>query len=265
MIILENQFVKFEIREQAGILSFNAPERLNALNSKALKEMKMELVRIEKEELDRIRVLILTGEGKSFIAGADISEMANLCSEEAAAFARKGMAVMNQISDFPLPVIAAVNGFALGGGLETALACDFIYASDKARLGLPEATLGIIPGFGGNRRLIDRIGLSHAKELIYTGRIISAQEALKLGLVNRVFDAGSLVDEAIKTSVEIARTSPHSIEVSKKLLKACSICAAEEVDYLEETQFSQLFDHPDQREGMSAFISKRKPQWSTVK
>lgn len=261
---MADSFVKFERRGAAGILSFNAPERLNALNNAALDALEKGLDRLEKEGLGDMRALILTGEGKAFIAGADIKEMEKMSPLEAAAFSRKGHGVMNRIARFPLPVIAAVNGFALGGGLETALACDFIYASEKARMGLPETTLGIFPGFGGSRRLVDRIGRGMAKELIYTGRMLRAEEALKIGLVNRICSPDTLLEEVLSVVEEMKKTSPHGVNRVKELLHLCGE-EGEVLDRLEQDRFGLLFGHPDQKEGMGAFLAKSEPKWRSEK
>lgn len=262
---MADHFIKYEEKEGAGILTFSAPERLNALNKNALDELEAELIRLENEELGSIRVLVLTGEGKAFIAGADIAEMKGMSPDEAAVFSEKGQRVLNRISDFPLPVIAAVNGFALGGGLETALACDFIYVSEKAKMGLPETTLGIIPGFSGSRRLSERIGISAAKELIFTGRIIGAEEAFRLGIANRICPGENLQEEVLAVVKEIHRTNPQGILRAKQLLNRCRPDSSGNLDQFERIQFHKIFDHPNQKEGMRAFLAKEKPEWSTSK
>jgi len=258
-----DSYLKFERNGAAGIVTFTAPQRLNALNISALNELEAELIRLEAKELGTIRALILTGEGKAFIAGADIAEMETLSPAEAAVFSGKGHKVMSRIAGFPIPVIAAVNGFALGGGLETALACDIIYASEKAKMGLPETTLGVIPGFAGSRRLSERIGVSSAKEMIFSGRIIDSEEALRLGLANKICPAETLMEETLKLVQDINKSSPNSIIRAKKLLKRYGIDSPGTIDQLEQNQFSRLFDHPNQKEGMRAFLAREKPIWST--
>jgi len=262
---MAEKFVRFEQRGAAGILTFNAPERLNALNSAALDDLGAALEGLGKDLPARMRALVVTGEGKAFIAGADIKEMEQMTPGEAAAFSRKGQEVMNRLASFPLPVIAAVNGFALGGGLETALACDFIYVSEKARLGLPETTLGIFPGFSGNRRLKERIGAARAKELIFTGRIIRPEEALALGLVNKVCVPETLMDEVLAVVEEMTRTSPHSVARVKEYLNYSGGAEEALLDRLEQDRFGLLFGHPDQREGMAAFLTKKEAKWRSEK
>jgi enoyl-CoA hydratase len=262
---MPESFVRFDQKGAAGILTFNAPERLNSLNTAALHDFEAALKELEGNLPEGMRALVLTGEGKAFIAGADIKEMEKMSPGEAAAFSRRGQGVMNRLASFPLPVIAAVNGFALGGGLETALACDFIYVSEKARLGLPETTLGIFPGFSGNRRLKERIGAARAKELIFTGRIIRPEDALVLGLVNKVCAPEALMDEVLAVVEEITRTSPNSVTRVKEYLNYSGGAEETLLDRLEQDRFGLLFGHPDQREGMGAFLTKNQPKWRNEK
>ena len=207
---MDYKYMKYERVSNAILLTFTNPATLNSLSREVLEELSAMIDEIEELALsDRtIRCLILTGEGKAFIAGADIKQMNGMDSIEAAEFGRFGSEVMLKIENLRLPVVAAVNGFALGGGLETVLACDFAYISKEARVGLPEATLGIIPGFCGNKRLCDRIGRAAAKELIYTGRMVDAAEALRLGIANRVCEPDELLSDVIALSEEMAKTSP---------------------------------------------------------
>jgi enoyl-CoA hydratase len=256
-------YMKYERKGNAFLLTFTNPETMNSLNSDALIEFSAMLSEIsELAEKDRtVRSLILTGEGRAFIAGADIKEMSPMTAVEACEFSRFGNSVMKQLEHMRLPVVAAVNGFALGGGLETVLACDFAYISKKARLGLPEATLGIIPGFGGNKRLTDRIGKAAAKELIYTGRMIDASEALRLGIANKVCEPDSLLDDVLALSEEMEKTSPNSILEVKELLNLCCDNDPGAMIAIETNKFGLVFSHPDGVEGKNAFLEKRKPEW----
>lgn len=231
---------------------------LNSLNTETLQELKTVLS--QDSENDSVRVVILTGEGdKSFIAGADISEMKDKTESEAVQFAQLGHEVSKLLELMPIPTIAAVNGYALGGGTEMAIACDFIVASNRAVFGQPEVGLGIIPGFGATIRLAKFVGLPRAKELIFTGRRLKADEAFALGLVNSVFPE----DEFMKRTLELAKTisiqSRPAIARSKKLLNEFSESYGLNFKLDAEAQaFGRLFGTPDQKEGMSAFLEKRK-------
>jgi enoyl-CoA hydratase len=211
-------------------------------------------------ELERdggVRCAIVTGAGKAFVAGADIAAMASLSPAEARSFAERGQRVGAQLESLPFPVIAAVNGFALGGGCELALACDFIYASDKAKLGQPEVNLGVIPGFGGTQRLARRVGIGRARELVYTGVILGAEQAKAIGLVNEVVPGDQLLDAVMKVARTIAGKGPLAIASAKRVTlrgEGADLAAACE---LEVQAFAGLFGSEDQREGMKAFLEKR--------
>lgn len=260
---MEYKHMKRERVSNAVVLTFTAVQTLNALSTEVLLELLKVLNEVEVEALaDRsIRSLILTGAGKAFIAGADIAGMKDMSPVEAQEFSRLGNSVMSRLEALRLPTIAAVNGFALGGGLETVLACDFAYLSKKARLGLPEATLGIIPGFGGHKRLTDRIGRAVAKELVFTGRMINADEALRLGLANCVCEPDDLIDRVIAVSEEISKTSPNSAAEAKELINLSSENDTETMTAFETNKFGLIFSHPDSMEGKDAFLEKRKPEW----
>lgn len=245
-----------EKNEGIGILSFNRPKALNALNTETLNELIAAINEIKAD--DEIKVLIVTGAGeKSFVAGADIKEMNEMNAVQGMEFSRLGHRAMGALQEMPKPVIAAVNGFALGSGSEVALACDFIIASEKAKFGLPEVGLGLMPGHGGTQRMARAVGKPKAKELIFTAKMISAPEAYELGLVNRVVPADQLMDE-VKT---IAKTIASKGQVAVKLAKAV-VNAGYDVDLkngleLEASNFGVLFDTDDQKEGCSAFTEKR--------
>jgi enoyl-CoA hydratase len=254
---MDLQHILFQIEEGIATLTFNRPKALNALNGELLDEMSRVLDAVAANE--EIRVLILTGSGdKSFVAGADITELARCNTLQAKIFATKGQKAVNKLQCLDIPVIAAVNGFALGGGSEIALACDFIIASENAKFGLPEITLGIIPGFGGTQRLPRRIGPNVAKEMIFTGKMISAAEAQSLGMVNRVISADSLMTDVLNTAKAICQKGKISLRAAKQVINA-----GLDVDLLtgcrmEVDAFALCMASEDAREGTTAFLEKRK-------
>ncbi len=243
-----------------GVAAVNRPEALNALNEQVLADLEHLLGRLEKNA--GLRALILTGSGeKAFVAGADIKEIDTLAPEGALAFARRGQAVFTRLETLRAPVIAAVNGFALGGGCELALACDFIYASSNARFGLPECTLGIMPGFGGTVRLSRRVGLSLARVAAFTGQMYTAQEALQMGLVNKVVEGAQLMDAARDIAGTIGARAPHAIAAIKRSINEGAHLSVKDAQELEAKLFADLFHTEDQKEGTRAFIEKRKPSF----
>ena len=251
--------MRVEQRDRIAIVTLMGRSALTVLNSALLRELGDCFERIRTDA--SVSAVILTGEGKAFAAGADIKEMQAMAPSEAEAFSGLGTGIFAAIAAHPVPVIAAVNGLALGGGLELALAADFIYASQSARFGLPEATLGLIPGFAGCSRLSDRIGMHAAKELIFTGRIVSAEEAMRLGIVNRVTAPDALLAQSLQTCSEIAAVSGNAVRTAKKVLGACAHLTPAEVTAVEIRQFGAAFSHDDARTGMSAFIAKTTPVW----
>jgi len=254
---MDYQFLKVA-EEPAGVvtLTINSPATLNALNTTLLRELE---VFVDAIDVAATRVLVITGEGKAFVAGADISEMAHLTEAEGLAFGQRGSRVFKKIEDLPFPVIAAVNGFALGGGCELAMACDIRIASKKARFGQPEVGLGIIPGFSGTYRLAKLVGQGVAKELIYTARMIDADEALAVGLVNRVVMPEELADAVNATVALILKNAPLAISFAKACINENYDLDVDESIALENQYFSKCFATEDQKEGMDAFLSKRKP------
>lgn len=252
--------IVYEVKEGIATITFNRPKALNALNGALLAELSLALDEIAADE--DIRVLILTGAGdKSFVAGADISELATFDPLKAKAFGQKGHAIINKLQQLPIAVIAAVNGFALGGGTEIAIACDFIYASENAKFGQPEINLGVIPGFGGTQRLPRLIGTNMAKEMIFTGKMISAEEALHLGLANKIVPQDKLMEEVLKTAGTIASKGKASLRAAKQAINngmnvdlATGCCV--EID-----AFSLCYASSDAKEGTSAFLEKRKPEF----
>ncbi|HOV85603.1 MAG TPA: enoyl-CoA hydratase-related protein [Syntrophobacteraceae bacterium] len=257
---MEYANVLFEIRDGVGILTFNRPKALNALNVETLEELNDVLDRVRED--DAVRVLILTGSGeKAFVAGADISEFPRMNALQAHRFAERGQEIFSKLEELPKPVIACVNGFALGGGCELAMSCDFIYASSLARFGQPEINLGLIPGFGGTQRLPRLIGRAKAKELCMTGEMIDAQQAMELGLAARVFPPEQLMEETLKVARLLASRSPVALRALKHAIDRGWDLDLRNGCSLEAESFGLCFSSQDMREGVAAFLEKRKPNF----
>ncbi len=249
-------FVTYEQEGFVGVITINRPKALNALNSEVLKELDATLDGID---LETTRALVLTGAGeKSFVAGADIGEMSTLTKAEGEAFGKIGNDVFRKIETFPIPVIAAVNGFALGGGCEIAMSCDIRLCSDTALFGQPEVGLGITPGFGGTQRLARLIPVGKAKEIIYGAVNIKADEAYRLGLVNAVYPLEELLPAAKKLAAKIAKNAPIAVRACKKAINEGLDVGMDQAIVIEEKLFGSCFETEDQREGMQAFLEKRK-------
>ena len=248
--------IKYQVEEGIAQITIDRPKALNALNSATLKELTAAFAKVYKDK--SARVVVLTGGGeKAFVAGADISEMVNFNPLKAEAFAKLGQELLLAIENCPKPVIAAVNGFALGGGTEIAMACDFIYASTKAKFGQPEIKLGIIPGFGGTQRLPRLVGRGMAKELVLSGDTIGAAEALRIGLVNKVFEPYQLQAETRVTAKKIASYSQVAVKAAiDSINKGLDVDMADGL-FIERQAFAILCSTKDQREGMKAFLEKR--------
>lgn len=247
-----------EINEKIAIVTLNRPQSLNALNKELLTDLSSFL---DEAMLNReVRVIILTGSGdKSFVAGADIKEFSDFNGEQGESLAKEGQEkVFNKIENFPKPVIAAVNGFALGGGLELAMASHFRIASTNAKLGLPELTLGLIPGYGGTQRLPKLIGKGRAAQMIFTAEMIPAQKAFEMGLVNEVVSQEELMDYTIKIAKKIAQNSSKAIE---KAIRAINSSDSNQGFEIEIKSFGELFEENDFKEGVKAFLEKRKPNF----
>ncbi len=252
--------ILFHIQDGVGVLTFNRPQVMNALNPSTLAETSDAVGRAAREE--NIRVLVLTGAGdKAFVAGADINEFLKFSSLGARVFAEKGQGVLFDLERLPKPVIACVNGFALGGGCEIAMACDFIYASDRARFGQPEINLGLIPGFGGTQRLSRLIGRARAKELCMSGEMIDAKQAKELGLVARVFPSEQLLEETMKIARMLSSKPAAALASIKKVVDCGADVDLRSGCALEAEAFGVCFGGEDMREGVSAFLEKRKPRF----
>ena len=252
---MEYNFLKVERNEGITLMKISAPKSLNALNSTILKEIDDFIGSLDATT----RVLIITGDGeKSFVAGADISEMAHLDEPQGFEYDRLGAQVFRRMETLPIPVITAVNGFALGGGCELAMSCDIRIASNKAKFGQPEVGLGIIPGFSGTYRLPKLIGQGYAKEMIYTGKVIRADEALRIGLVNAVYEPEELMDKAMEMAQMMLKNAPVAISLAKQSINEGYDLDADGAIGLENKLFGKCFATSDQKEGMDAFLNKRK-------
>ncbi|MFO8085438.1 MAG: enoyl-CoA hydratase-related protein [Desulfobacterales bacterium] len=252
----ENIFL--DVEENIALITFNRPKQLNALNNALFDEFSDALDHISNNEA--VRVLILTGTGdKAFVAGADIREIARCNTLSAKLFAEKGQRVILKLQQLAIPVIAAVNGYALGGGSEIVLACDFAYASETAMFGLPEITLGLIPGFGGTQRLTRLIGTARAKEMIYTGKMISAAKAYEYGIINKVCAPESLMDEINKTAQKITSKGRVSLRAAKEVMNSGMNADLETAMAMEANAFALCMASEDAMEGTSAFLEKRQP------
>jgi len=250
--------ILFDVEGQVAVIKFNRPKALNAINPDVIKEVNDALDKITADT--SVKVLVLTGEGdKAFIAGADITHMVDFSPLEARGFSRIGQDLLFRLENLPIPVIACVNGFALGGGTEFAMACDFIYASEKAKFGQPEIGLGVIPGFGGTQRLSRMVGKAMAQELCLTGVIIGAAEAKEIGLVNKVFPHDELWEETMKTASSIATKGKVALKAIKDCIERGYDLDLRNGCLLESEIFGICFSSPDQKEGMTAFLEKRKP------
>ena len=239
-----------------AVVMINRPKALNALNIATVGELLRMTTELEID--DEVRVVILTGSGeKAFVAGADIAEMQAMGPRDAHRFAETGQALMSAIEASHKVWIAAVNGFALGGGCELALACDFIYMAATAKIGQPEVNLGVIPGFGGTQRLLRRVGIAKARELIFTGDAVSADEAMRIGLADAVVAPGELLAKAHETGRKIAGKAPLAIAEAKRAMLEGQGLPLDQACSLEGHAFASLFDTLDQREGMKAFLEKR--------
>lgn len=255
---MNTNFLNLEIKNKTAVITLNRPESLNALDSHFFSEMNSILDSISTNQ--NLSALIITGEGKAFVAGADIAEMEGFSQEQALEFSRIGHETFNRLESLPYPVIAAVNGFALGGGCELAMACDFRIASTKAKFGQPEVSLGLIPGFAGTQRLSRHAGLGNALYLLMTGEMIDAETALRMGIVQKLTEPEQLMDEAFRIADLIGTKGPQAIKQVKKVthngvLNGFTIGSA-----LEMEGFSKLFEK-EGKEGMRAFLEKRQANW----
>lgn len=253
------KYIVTETDEQIGIVKINRPDVLNAVNIETILELEDAVRRFGED--DTIAVIVITGEGKSFVSGSDISRLAEMDSLAAREYSRVGQRVLSFIENVEKPVIAAVNGYALGSGCEIAMACDIRVASEKAKFGQPEVKLGLIPGHAGTQRLARLVGLGKAKELIFTGDLIDAHEALRIGLANRVVPPDKLMEETKAIARKIIDVGPTAVRVAKTVLNRGVDANLTTANSYEMEVFSMLFSTSEAKEGMNAFLEKRKPKW----
>ncbi|MEI6122840.1 MAG: enoyl-CoA hydratase-related protein [Bacteroidota bacterium] len=255
---MDYEILKLEVKDAIAIVTISRPQAMNALNTRFFQEMDQMIAEISKR--DEIRVMILTGEGKAFVAGADIAEMVDMNSEQGSNFSRIGQNTFSNLEKMDIPVIAAINGFALGGGCELAMGCDFRIASTFAKFGQPEVNLGLIPGYAATQRLPRLVGLSNALYLLCTADMINAEEALRMGLVQKVVEPDQLIPEAIAMATKIAGKGPQAVKKIKKVTRAGMHTDFVSGSELESKEFGSLFGN-EGAEGMRAFLEKRKPNW----
>jgi len=257
---MSEDLVLFQQEDGIGIITINRPGALNALNPEVLKALENALEKAERDE--KVKVILITGSGeKAFVAGADIAEMSKMSPREAREFSKLGQKVFRKIEQMEKPVIAVVNGYALGGGLELAISCDYILASENGQFGQPEVDLGIFPGFGGTQRLPRILGKLRAKELIFWGERIPAQKALGIGLVNEVAPQDKLMERARELAKKLMSKGLIAIGLAKRAIEQGTDLDLDSGLLIEQTLFSLCFDTQDQKEGMKAFLEKRKPEF----
>lgn len=251
------ELILTETRGRVGLITLNRPQAMNALNNRLMRELMSALESYDKD--DAVGAMVITGNEKAFAAGADIKEMADLSAQEI--MDRDHVAVFGRIRAIQKPVIAAVSGWALGGGCEVALSCDMIVASETAKFGQPEITIGVIPGAGGTQRLTRAVGKAIAMEMVLNNRTLTAQEAYQFGMVNRLVPVAEYLEQALKLAEEIASRAPLAVRSAKKMINQAFEEALSEGLAEEKREFYSLFASKDQKEGMQAFIEKRKPEW----
>ncbi len=257
---MEYEILNTEIVDGVAMVTISRPKAMNALNTRFFNEMDQLVAEISNNK--DVKVMVITGDGKAFVAGADIAEMVDKDGDEGKNFSRLGQNTFSSLGRMDIPVIAAINGFALGGGLELAMGCDFRFASTKAKFGQPEVSLGLIPGYAGTQRLPRLTGMGDALYLLMTADMIGADEALRIGLVQKVFEPEMLLEETLKVAKIIISKGSDSIKKIKQVVRQGMEMGFEEGEKLEANQFGTLFGEGNQgKEGMTAFLEKRKPQW----
>jgi len=254
------KFIVTEKKERIGIVKINRPEVYNAVNIEAIAELE-QAMKVFNDDED-VLVVIVTGEGKAFVSGSDISRLVQMDSIKAREYSQIGQRVFSFIDNMEKPVIAAINGYALGSGCELAMACDLRIASEKAKFGQPEVKLGLIPGHAGTQRLARLVGIAKAKELIFTGEMIDAQEALQIGLVSKVVAPDGLLDEAESLAKKIMEVGPMAVRLAKTVINRGVDANLTTANSYETEAFSLLFSTEEAKEGMKAFLEKRRPKWA---
>ena len=256
------QTIRYEKQDHIALVTIDRPEALNALNSTVISELEQVVSDLENDR--DIRAMILTGAGRSFVAGADIGEQYPLDLDGGRRWGQRGSALLRRIEKLEIPTIAAVNGFALGGGCELAMSCDIILASEKAKFGQPEVGLGITPGFSGTQRLPRRVGIAKAKELIFSGKMIQADEAEKIGLVNAVYAPEALLDGAMEMARSFTKNAPIAVKYAKACIDRGIQMDMDDGTAVENELFAMCFATKDQKEGMGAFLEKRSAQFTNT-
>ena len=257
---MDYEILKPEVIDGVAVVTISRPKALNALNTRFFQEMDDYVASIKNDA--SIKVMVITGEGKAFVAGADIAEMVDKNQEEGSGFSRLGQATFRSLETLDIPVIAAINGFALGGGLELAMACDFRTANTKAKFGQPEVNLGLIPGYAGTQRLSRLVGPGDALYLLMTADMIGAEDALRIGLVQKVYEPEALMEETMKIARNIASKGPKAVKLVKQVVRKGLAMDFDKGSELEAQNFGSLFGEGNEgREGMQAFLEKRKPEW----
>lgn len=257
---MDYEILKLEINDGIALVTISRPNAMNALNTKFFNEMDQMVVDISNNK--DIKVMVITGDGKAFVAGADIAEMVDKNGKEGTDFSKLGQNTFSSFGKMDIPVIAAINGFALGGGLELAMGCDFRIANTKAKFGQPEVNLGLIPGYAGTQRLPRLTGMGDALYLLMTADMIGSEEALRIGLVQRVFEPENLMEETMKVAKIIASKGPEAIRKVKKVVREGMAMDFANGENLEAQEFGTLFgDGKEGKVGMTAFLEKRKPEW----
>jgi len=257
---MDNIILQTKLEESILLITISRPKAMNALNTQFFNEMDKLVASIKADK--EVKVVVITGEGKAFVAGADIAEMVNKNQKEGEAFSRLGQNTFRSLEKLDIPVIAAINGFALGGGMELTMACDFRIAGTKAKFGQPEVNLGLIPGYAGTQRLSRLTGMGNALYLLMTAGMIDANEALRIGLVQKVVEPEVLMEEVMKIAKDIASKGPQAIKKVKDVARRGYEMSLDEGADLEAKAFGSLFgDNSEGREGMQAFLAKRKPEW----
>lgn len=249
-----------QVNDGIAVVTISRPKAMNALNTRFFQEMDDYIAAIKND--NNVKIMVITGEGKAFVAGADIAEMVNKNKEEGSAFSRLGQATFRSLEKLDIPVIAAINGFALGGGLELTMACDFRIASTKAKFGQPEVSLGLIPGYAGTQRLSRLIGQGDALYLLMTADMIGAEDALRIGLVQKIFEPEVLMEETLKIAKNITSKGPKAVKLIKQVVRKGLTIDFDKGSELEAEKFGSLFgENNEGKEGMTAFLEKRKPEW----
>jgi enoyl-CoA hydratase len=257
---MEYTILKTEINDGIALVTISRPEAMNALNTRFFNEMDQLIAELSSDI--NVKVIVITGEGKAFVAGADIAEMVNKNGDEGTAFSKLGQNTFSSFGKIDVPVIAAINGFALGGGLELAMGCDFRIASTKAKFGQPEVNLGLIPGYAGTQRLPRLTGMGDALYLLMTADMIGAEDALRIGLVQKVVEPEELINETMKIAKLITSKGPEAIRKVKKVVREGMEMSFDDGENLEALEFGTLFgDGMEGKKGMKAFLEKRKPEW----